>query len=79
MRKAKYSMVNYQQGAIPKIIELLKDTTFIKLQNTGDLIYLGALKFCGNCGIAYYDIDWISVRAAWLPEEITFQDFIILA
>ena len=27
----------------------------------------------------YYDIDRISVRAAWLPEEITFQDFIILA
>jgi len=58
---------------------LLKDTTFIKLKNTAVLIYPEAEKFYGHGGIVYCDIYWISVRAAWLPDEITFQDFIILA
>lgn len=72
---AKDSLVNYQLEAIPKIIEMLKDTSYIKLKNTADLIYPGAEKFYGHGGIVYYDIDWICVRAAWLLEEITFQDF----
>lgn len=73
--KVKDSIVNYQKDAIPELIELLKDTSFVKLNNTADLIYPGAEKFYGHGWIVNYDIDWISVRAAWLLEEITFQDF----
>lgn len=54
---------------------MLKDTSFVKLNNTADLIYPGAEKFYGHGWIVNYDIDWISVRAAWLLEEITFQNF----
>src|SRR5690606_15699334 len=54
---------------------LLKDTSFIKLRNTADLIYPGADKFYGHGWIVNYDIDWVSARGAWLLEEITFQDF----
>jgi hypothetical protein len=71
----KDSIVNYQKEAIPKLIELLGDTSFIKLRNTADLIYPGAEKFYGHGWVVSYDIDWISVRAAWLLEEITFQNF----
>lgn len=60
---------------MPGLIELLKDTTFAKLKNTDDLIYPGAEQFYGHGWIVNYDIDWISVRAAWLIEKITFQDF----
>ena len=67
--------MNYQKDAIPELIELLKDTSFVKLNNTADLIYPGAEKFYGHGWIVNYDIDWISVRAAWLLEEITFQNF----
>ncbi len=73
--KVKESIVNYQKEAIPKLIELLKDTSFVKLKNTADLIYPGAEKFYGHGWIVNYDIDWISVRASWLLEEITFQNF----
>jgi hypothetical protein len=73
--QVKDSIVNYQKEAIPKLIELLKDTSFVKLENTADLIYPGADKFNGHGWIIDYDIDWISVRAAWLLEEITFQNF----
>ncbi len=73
--KVKDSIVNYQKDAIPELIELLKDTSFVKLNNTADLIYPGAEKFYGHGWIVNYDIDWISVRAAWLLEEITFQNF----
>lgn len=73
--QVKDSIVNYQKDAIPKLIELLKDTSFVKLKNTADLIYPGADKFFGHGWIVNYDIDWISVRAAWILEEITFQNF----
>lgn len=73
--QVKDSIVSYQKEAIPKLIELLKDTSFVKLKNTADLIYPGAEKFYGHGWIVNYDIDWISVRAAWLLEEITFQNF----
>jgi hypothetical protein len=71
----KDSIVSSQEKAIPKLIELLKDTTYLKLDNTMDLIYPGADHFYGHGWIVDYDLDWVSVRAAWLLEEITFQDF----
>jgi hypothetical protein len=73
--QVKDSIVNRGKEAIPKLIELLKDTSFVKLENTADLIYPGADKFYGHGWIVNYDIDWISVRAAWRLEEITFQNF----
>lgn len=71
----KDSIANQQKNAIPKLIELLKDTSFVKLQNTSDLIYPGASTYYGHGEQVYYDIDWVDIRAAWLFEEITFQDF----
>jgi len=68
-------LLKYQKESIPKLISLLKDTGYVKLVNTADLIYPGAKKFYGHGYIVNYDIDWISVRAAWVLEEITFQDF----
>ena len=60
---------------MPQLIKLLKDASFVKLENTADLIYPGANKFYGHGWIVNYDIDWISSRAAWRLEEITFQNF----
>ena len=71
----KDSIVNGQENSIPKLIALLKDKTFVKLQNTADLIYPGSEKFYGHGWIVKYDIDWISVRSAWLLEELTFKNF----
>lgn len=73
--QVKDSIINYNKDAIPKLIELLKDPSYIKLKQTADLIYPGSEKFYGHGLIINYDIDWISVRAAWLLEEITFRDF----
>lgn len=73
--QVKDSLVNRGKEAIPKLIELLKDRSYVKLKNTADLIYPGAEKFYGHGWIVNYDIDWVSVRAAWLLEEITFQNF----
>ncbi|MBK8342955.1 MAG: hypothetical protein IPL12_06240 [Bacteroidetes bacterium] len=41
---AKNSIVNYQEEAIPVLIEMLKDTSYVKLENTADLIYPGTEK-----------------------------------
>jgi len=71
----KDKIVNYQKAAIPLLIEMLKDTSFVKLKNTADLIYPGATDFYGHGGILAYDIDWLPIRAAWLLENITFKNF----
>ncbi|WP_326984601.1 hypothetical protein VUJ46_08735 [Chryseobacterium sp. MYb264] len=63
------------RDVIPELIEMLKDTTLVKLENTGDLIYPGAKEFYGHGSVVKYDIDKIYFRAAWILEELTFQDF----
>jgi len=73
--QVKDSIVDRGKEIIPQLIILLEDTSFIKLENTADLIYPGAEKFYGHGWAVPYDIDWISVRSAWLLEEITFQNF----
>jgi len=73
--QSKDKLVDLGKQAIPKLIELLNDTSFVKLTNTADLIYPGATEFYGHGYVIDYDLDWISVRAAWVLEEITFEDF----
>ncbi|MEK0336720.1 MAG: hypothetical protein QQN41_04715 [Nitrosopumilus sp.] len=73
--QSKEELVNIGKDAIPRLIELIKDTSFVKLKNTADLIYPGATEFYGHGYIIDYDIDWVSVRAGWVLEELTFEDF----
>ncbi len=72
---AKMKLENYQKEIIPQLIELLNDTNFVKLTGTADLIYPGATQFYGHGHFVPYDMDWISVRAGWLLEDLTFMDF----
>jgi hypothetical protein len=64
-----------QAEAIPALIELTKNGQFVRLRETWDLIYPGAKTFYGHGYIVDYDIDWISVRAGWVLENVTFQNF----
>ena len=72
---AKKTLENYQKIIIPELITLLKDTSFVKLTDTADLIYPGTTKFYGHGHYVPYNMDWISVRSGWLLEDLTFQDF----
>lgn len=69
------NLINQGKTAIPFLIEMLKDTTYVKLTETGDLIYPGSTKFPSHGYIINHAIDWCSVRAGWILEELTFQDF----
>ena len=73
--QAKKNIINHQKEAIPKLIEFLTDISFVKLINTGDLTYPGSTYFSTHSNNISYDIDWISIRSAWILEELTFQDF----
>lgn len=73
--KAKENLENLEGKSIPELINLLSSDLIVQLQNTGDLIYPGAEKFYGHGQIIDYDIDYMSIRAGWLLEEITFQRF----
>ena len=73
--QAKDKLENYEDKAIPKIMALLDNSSTIKLKNTGTLIYPGAEKVYGYGQIVDYDIDKIAVRAGWLLEEISFNNF----
>ncbi|MBN2610869.1 MAG: hypothetical protein JXB00_04855 [Bacteroidales bacterium] len=73
--KAKENLENTQAGCIPGLISLLDENGVKKLVNSGDLIYPGAERFFGHGQIIDYDIDKVNVRAGWLLEELTFQNF----
>lgn len=71
---AKDALVSLQARAIPVLIALLHRSKYVKLQNTVDLIYTGATEFWRHGGIVNY-VDWLSVRAGWALEDLTFQNF----
>jgi len=73
--KAKFALETKQHHAIQAVIELLDRDERVTLMNTADLIYPGAQTFYGHGWIVNYDIDWISMRAGWALEELTFEDF----
>jgi hypothetical protein len=72
---AKEKLENMEGKSIPYLIDMLGVKSYIKLVNTGDLIYPGAEKFYGRGQIIDYNIDDVIVRAGWLLEELTFQNF----
>lgn len=72
---SKLALENLQKEIIPKLVTLVNDTTFVKLTGTADLIYPGAEQWFGHGHYIPYSMDWISIRAGWLLEELTFQNF----
>lgn len=75
VKSAKEQLENIGKAAIPDIIKILDRDEVVRLQNTGSLIYPGAEKFYGHGQIVDYDIDNLSIRAGWLLEEISFNNF----
>lgn len=75
VKMAKLTIESQQAEAIPELIKLLDSDKKVKLSNTGSLIYPGAEKFFGHGQILNYDIDYIAIRAGWLIEEISFNNF----
>jgi len=75
VKQAKVQLENYESQSLPALIKLLDRTDVVKLVNTGSLIYPGAEKFFGYGQMVEYDIDKIAVRAGWLLEDLTFENF----
>ncbi len=75
VKKSKAELENIQEGVIPLLIELFDNNEKVKLKNSGSLIYPGAERFFGHGQILDYDIDYISIRAGWLIEDISFNNF----
>ncbi|MBN1598270.1 MAG: hypothetical protein JW894_08245 [Bacteroidales bacterium] len=75
VQEAKIALENLEGEAIPDVIPLLDRDETVKLKNTGSLIYPGAQRFFGHGQIVDYAIDNLSIRAGWLLEELTFNNF----
>lgn len=73
--KVRFALEVKQEQAIPALLDLMERDELVKLENTADLIYPGAAEFYGHGEVLNYDIDWLSVRAGWMLEQISFQDF----
>lgn len=73
---ARNKLESQQVRSIPALIDLLDSTERVVLtRNVHDLIYPGARPLPPKGGVVNYEIDWIAVRAGWVLEELTFQDF----
>ncbi len=75
VKEAKIKLENKEALIIPKVLPLLERNETVKLINTGTLIYPGATKFYGYGQMIEYDIDKIAIRAGWLLEDLTFNNF----
>lgn len=75
IKAAKTSLENMQGEIMPDLIKLLDKTEKVKLENAGSLIYPGAEKFFGHGQILDYDVDYLTIRAGWLIEELSFNNF----
>jgi hypothetical protein len=75
VKDSKIALENMQGKIMPDLIQMLDNKERVKLANTGSLIYPGAEKFFGHGQILDYDIDYLAIRAGWLIEEITFNNF----
>jgi hypothetical protein len=75
VREAKLALVPRAEAAILHLIELLDNGERVALMNTFDLDYPGASLSFGHGGSVPYDIDWLMVRAGWVLEEISFENF----
>jgi len=65
-----------QKEVIPALIQLLQNPEQAKLYYSQQLMYPGSKRVVEeNEIIVPYELDWISVRAGWLLEEICFKDF----
>ncbi len=73
---AKIALEQKQKEAIPALIQLLQSTEYAKLYYSEALMYPGTKRVIFENEIVIpYELDWISIRAGWLLEELTFKDF----
>jgi hypothetical protein len=74
--KAKGELESFQGEIIPQLLALLNDSSFERMDNTLDLLYPGAgVVNAWHGGRLDYAIDYAAVRAGWLLEDLTFQNF----
>lgn len=76
IQPAKLALETYDKDAIPKIIPLLYSSEFTKIDDKPYLMYPASREYMSTHGyILPYNIDWLSIRAGWLIEALTFIDF----
>ncbi len=75
---AKLELEKKQKEIIPVLIQLLQSTEYSKLYYSTQLMYPGTKRYIEEgykVQTIPYELDWISIRAGWLIEELTFKDF----
>ncbi len=74
---ARNGLVNYQQLALPKLISLLYNTTRLDSDPGDPYTVLATGNYEGHfkVGIIPYNFDWLSIRAGYVIESLTFIDF----
>lgn len=76
IQPARRALERYEQAAIPKIIPLLYSKAFPGIADNPYLIYPSSPELPSNHSyIIPYNLDWLSIRAGWLMEELTFMNF----
>lgn len=73
--RAKERISQIPKIAIPNLIKNMNNISYSEIYNQKPYNIPGSEEIF-DCGtFLNYDINWISVRSAWILEEITFQEF----
>jgi hypothetical protein len=81
--QAKTYCIDNFRTSIPKLIDLLVDTTKVGLINTADLIIWdrvqsGELKFYGHGGVIEEDLFTVAGRCSYILNELTGEKFLLV-
>jgi len=73
---ARNTFLNSGENAIPHLLKLTNNTKIFKrLENCEDLVYHGTPEKVFHGWLIPYELDWVAIRAGWVLEVLTFQDF----
>lgn len=75
VQRAAVKIESADRAGVSALMMMLRRNRRVRLINTGDLIYPGALHPSSEGRVIQYELDWTADRVGWVLEAMTFEDF----
>lgn len=75
VQRAAVKLESADRAGAAALISMLRRNRRVRLTNTGDLVYPGAVRAASEGRVIQYELDWTADRVGWVLEALTFDDF----
>lgn len=73
--EAREDLIKLEDDAMNALVTLTADSSIVPLTGAEAIVYPGTTKYNGKGTAIDFDLDRVAVRAGWIIEEISFNDF----